>query len=181
MDRGSFSVEVILTLLAWKVLAPASMHLTRGNHEAKSMNTIYGFYGEVRAKYSAAMVEVFRETFNWLPLGFVLCGAGAGGGGDGGAADGSSGDSGSGGSSGARVMVVHGGLFSRDGVKLDELRSIKRYCEPPESGPMCELLWSDPQDDEGRLPNKRGVGVAFGEHQLAHRSGMPPPCVLCAD
>ena len=27
---------------------------------------------------------------------------------------------------------------------------------------MCELLWSDPQDEEGRLPNKRGVGVAFG-------------------
>lgn len=42
MDRGSWSAEVILTLLAFKCLYPQGMHLTRGNHEAKSMNTIYG-------------------------------------------------------------------------------------------------------------------------------------------
>lgn len=36
------SVEIILTLLAFKCLYPHHMHLTRGNHEAKSMNTIYG-------------------------------------------------------------------------------------------------------------------------------------------
>lgn len=27
---------------------------------------------------------------------------------------------------------------------------------------MCELLWSDPHPGEGRVPSKRGVGVAFG-------------------
>lgn len=35
-----------MTLLAFKCLYPNGMHLTRGNHEAKSMNTIYGFNGE---------------------------------------------------------------------------------------------------------------------------------------
>jgi serine/threonine-protein phosphatase 5 len=40
-------VEVILTLLGWKVLYPSAMHLTRGNHESHSMNKIYGFDGEV--------------------------------------------------------------------------------------------------------------------------------------
>lgn len=45
MDRGSWSVEIILTLLAFKCLYPSHMHLTRGNHEAKSMNTIYGGWG----------------------------------------------------------------------------------------------------------------------------------------
>lgn len=34
--------------------------------------------------------------------------------------------------------------------------------EPPEDGLMCELLWSDPQEDNGRAPSKRGVGVSFG-------------------
>lgn len=34
--------------------------------------------------------------------------------------------------------------------------------EPPEDGLMCELLWSDPQAENGRSPSKRGVGVAFG-------------------
>lgn len=50
VDRGSFSVEVILSLLAWKVLYPQGMHLSRGNHEAHSMNKIYGFDGEVGAQ-----------------------------------------------------------------------------------------------------------------------------------
>lgn len=27
---------------------------------------------------------------------------------------------------------------------------------------MCDLLWSDPQPQEGRAPSKRGVGVQFG-------------------
>lgn len=27
---------------------------------------------------------------------------------------------------------------------------------------MCELLWSDPHPGSGRVPSKRGVGVAFG-------------------
>lgn len=135
VDRGSFSVEVILALLAYKVLHPECMWLTRGNHEAKSMNKIYGFDGEVRAKYSVTMNEVFRETFCWLPLAYVL---------------------------GGKVMVVHGGLFSRDGVTLDDIRAIDRFREPPEEGLMCELLWSDPSPIKGRTPSKRGVGCCFG-------------------
>ena len=42
VDRGSFSVEVILALMAWRVLLPGHLHLARGNHESKGMNKIYG-------------------------------------------------------------------------------------------------------------------------------------------
>ena len=44
---------------------------------------------------------------------------------------------------------------------------------------MCELLWSDPQAENGRSPSKRGVGVAFGMLQalqlrfLAYDLHMP--------
>jgi len=36
------------------------------------MNKMYGFDGEVKAKFSALMLDVFREVFNWLPLAFVI-------------------------------------------------------------------------------------------------------------
>ncbi|KAL9258492.1 Serine/threonine-protein phosphatase 5-like protein [Drosera capensis] len=135
VDRGSFSVEVILTLFAFKCMSPNAMHLARGNHESKSMNKIYGFEGEVRSKLNETFVELFAEVFCCLPLAHVM---------------------------NKMIFVVHGGLFSVDGVKLSEIRAIDRFCEPPEEGLMCELLWSDPQPSPGRGPSKRGVGLSFG-------------------
>ena len=29
---------------------------------------MYGFEGEVKAKYSAVMCDLFTEVYNWLPL-----------------------------------------------------------------------------------------------------------------
>ncbi|KAL5731833.1 protein-serine/threonine phosphatase [Ranunculus cassubicifolius] len=136
VDRGSFSLEVILTLFAFKCMSPSAIYLARGNHESKNMNKIYGFEGEVKSKLSDTFVELFAEVFCCLPLAHVLNG---------------------------KVFVVHGGLFSTDGVKLSDIRAIDRFCEPPEEGLMCELLWSDPQSLPGRGPSKRGVGLAFGE------------------
>jgi serine/threonine-protein phosphatase 5 len=43
------------------------------------------------------------------------------------------------------VFVVHGGLASEDGVKLDDIQQVYRFREPPDSGLMSDLLWSDPQ------------------------------------
>ena len=31
-----------------------------------------------------------------------------------------------------------------------------------DAGLMCEVLWSDPGPNKGRMPSKRGVGVQFG-------------------
>ncbi|KAB5527536.1 hypothetical protein DKX38_021383 [Salix brachista] len=136
VDRGSFSLEIILTLFAFKCMCPSGIYLSRGNHESKSMNKIYGFEGEVRSKLSETFVELFAEVFCCLPLAHVING---------------------------KVFVVHGGLFSVDGVKLSDIRAINRFCEPPEEGLMCELLWSDPQPFPGRGPSKRGVGLSFGK------------------
>ena len=36
-------MEVILTLLAFKVADPKCMHLTRGNHESRNMTKLYGY------------------------------------------------------------------------------------------------------------------------------------------
>ena len=135
VDRGSFSCECIIALMAFKCATPSCMYLTRGNHETKNMNKIYGFDGEARAKYGDLAADLFARVFQYLPLAAVLE---------------------------EKVMVVHGGLFSRDGVKLDDIRAVDRVGEPADEGIMCEALWSDPQEMPGRSPSKRGVGVAFG-------------------
>ncbi|KAG5177330.1 serine/threonine-protein phosphatase 5 [Tribonema minus] len=135
VDRGSFSFEVVTTLLALKVACPEAIHLTRGNHESKNMNKIYGFEGEVKHKYDAAVMTMFAEVFCWLPLCATL---------------------------NDKVFIVHGGLPSTDGVTLDDTEGIDRNREPPESGLMSDLMWSDPQPFEGRSPSKRGIGMSFG-------------------
>lgn len=135
VDRGSFSFEVVMTLFAMKLVYPEHVHLLRGNHESKNMNKIYGFEGEVKHKYDDTVMQLFTEVFNWLPLAAVIE---------------------------DRVLVVHGGLFSDENVTLDDIAKIDRNREPPESGLMSDLMWSDPQPFPGRGPSKRGIGLSFG-------------------
>ncbi|PAV56605.1 hypothetical protein WR25_04152 [Diploscapter pachys] len=135
VDRGSFGVETIFTLLGFKLLYPNHFFMSRGNHESDVMNKMYGFEGEVRAKYEAQMSDLFTETFCQLPLCHLI---------------------------NKKIFVCHGGLFSKDGVTLDQIRKVDRVRQPPDEGIMCDLLWSDPQPIQGRAPSKRGVGCQFG-------------------
>ena len=41
--------------------------MSRGNHESENMNKMYGFEGEVKAKYSANMVDLFTGLLN-IPM-----------------------------------------------------------------------------------------------------------------
>jgi serine/threonine-protein phosphatase 5 len=135
VDRGSFGVETVLTLFAYKLLYPNHLFLARGNHEAKSMNRLYGFEGEISAKYDAKLYNIFCELFCLLPLCHVI---------------------------NRKIFVVHGGLFSKDGVTLADIAAIDRDREPPEEGLMAEMMWADPIAVRGRHPSKRGMGLSFG-------------------
>uniref|UniRef100_A0A8B9DXB8 protein-serine/threonine phosphatase n=1 Tax=Anser cygnoides TaxID=8845 RepID=A0A8B9DXB8_ANSCY len=42
------------------------------------------------------------------------------------------------------IFCVHGGL-SPSIQTLDQIRTIDRKQEVPHDGPMCDLLWSDPE------------------------------------
>jgi len=66
--EGSFSAEVALTLMAWKLVYPNHMHLHRGNHETINMNKVYGFEGEINQKYGDKGMGLFTEVFNVLPI-----------------------------------------------------------------------------------------------------------------
>ncbi|CAF1040343.1 unnamed protein product [Rotaria sordida] len=135
VDRGSFSIECILTLFSFKLLYPNHFFLARGNHESMTMNQMYGFEGEVKAKYTAQMFQLFTEVFNYLPLAHCI---------------------------NKKILVIHGGLFSKDNVTLKDICAIDRVRQSPDEGLMGELLWSDPQPHNGRSKSKRGLGIQFG-------------------
>lgn len=135
VDRGSFSVEVIILMFSYKLLYPNHFFMARGNHESINMNQMYGFEGEVKSKYSIQMFNLFTEIFNSLPLSHLI---------------------------NEKVIVMHGGLFSKDDVVLKDIKAIERKRQPPEDGLMCDLMWSDPQYTNGRSESKRGVGIQFG-------------------
>jgi len=61
-----------------------------------------------------------------------------------------------------KIIVLHGGLFGQDGVKISDINAINRDGEPPVTGIMSDILWADPQQYPGRMPSKRGVGSSFG-------------------
>jgi serine/threonine-protein phosphatase 4 catalytic subunit len=60
-----------------------------------------------------------------------------------------------------RVLAVHGGL-SPAVPTLDAVRALDRKQEVPHEGPMCDLLWSDPEDVPGWGLSPRGAGYTFG-------------------
>ncbi|KAJ8515690.1 hypothetical protein ONZ45_g6932 [Pleurotus djamor] len=136
VDRGYYSVETFLLLLALKVRYPERITLIRGNHESRQITQVYGFYDECQRKYPGSY-NVWRwccEVFDYLSLGAVVDG---------------------------RVFCVHGGL-SPSFQTVEEVRGIDRKVEVPHDGPMCDLLWSDPDDIDGWGLSPRGAGFLFG-------------------
>ncbi|GAK67310.1 protein phosphatase 5 [Moesziomyces antarcticus] len=168
VDRGSWSVEIALTVFAYKWLYPKTTLINRGNHETSEMNKVYGFEGECKAKFGGDLTfKLFTQVFVALPLATLISATQAPLTGDELPASFSVAqrqpitdkDTGR-----KRFFVVHGGLFSKDGVTLDDIRAIDRFAigQPGQAGLMMELLWSDPQTAPGRGPSKRGVGLGFG-------------------
>ena len=136
VDRGFYSVETFLLLLALKVRYPDRIYLIRGNHESRQITQVYGFYDECLRKYGS--VNVWRyctDIFDYLSLSALI-------------------DN--------KVFCVHGGL-SPTITTIDQIRAVDRKQEVPHEGAMCDLLWSDPEDVQGWGLSPRGAGYLFGD------------------
>lgn len=140
VDRGKQSLETICLLLAYKVKYPGNFFLLRGNHECASINRIYGFYDECKRRFNVRVWKVFTDCFNCLPVAALID---------------------------DKILCMHGGL-SPDLNHLDEIRGLPRPTMIPDTGLLCDLLWSDPAKDiKGWGMNDRGVSYTFGPDKVS--------------
>ena len=62
---------------------------------------------------------------------------------------------------------MHGGL-SPELSALDQIKTIMRPTDVPDTGLLCDLLWSDPDAEaQGWGENERGVSFVFGPEVVA--------------
>ena len=134
-------------MLALKVRYKDRITILRGNHESCEINRLYGFYDECLKKYGSERVwKSFTDVFTCLPLAALV-------------------DN--------KIFCVHGGLSPKL-TKIDNIKELNRFIDVPHEGPMCDLLWSDPDDSklgkhfilnpniQGWGQSPRSAGYLFG-------------------
>nr|CAB3497796.1 unnamed protein product [Digitaria exilis] len=116
--------------------------------ETVTITQVYGFYDECLRKYGNANVwKTFTDLFDYFPLTALVE---------------------------SEIFCLHGGL-SPSIETLDNIRNFDRVQEVPHEGPMCDLLWSDPDDRCGWGISPRGAGYTFGQdisEQFNHTNSL---------
>ena len=93
----------------------------------------YGFLEECKTKYDADILKHFVSMFMCMPVAARL---------------------------GKKVFCVHGGL-SPELRKVEQINSIQRPVEIPESGLLCDLMWADPSDETDDWEDNTGRNMSF--------------------
>ena len=122
-------------MVGYKIKYRDTFFMLRGNHESRGINTLYGFYDEIVSRYGhSGLWRMCNETMDMLPMAALV-------------------DN--------KVYCVHGGL-SPEVKTVEGLAALERRSEIPQSGPISDLCWSDPEEISGWGRNMRGAGWLFG-------------------
>ena len=139
VDRGKQSIECICLLLCYKIKYDENFFILRGNHESGAINRIYGFFDECKRRYNVKLWKNFVDIFNCFPISASID---------------------------DKILLMHGGI-SPELKSVEQLKTIMRPTDIPEEGLLCDILWSDPDENAGGWgQNDRGVSVTFNEKVL---------------
>ena len=141
VDRGAFSIECVIYLMALKINFRNTFYMLRGNHECRQLTSYFNFKTECEVKYDLEVYERIMDAFDCLPLVCII---------------------------NERFIALHGGI-SPSITFINEINKVNRFEEPPKDGAFCDILWADPAErDSDALamdwaPNKtRGCSFVFG-------------------
>jgi protein phosphatase len=136
VDRGPFSLEVMLLLLTLCLKFPDQFALLRGNHETSSVARAYGFHSEVRTRYPESLFTHFCDVFSWIPLCAIVQGS---------------------------FFCVHGGI-SPLLETISEIEILRRpILDDKDDRLIRDLLWSDPTEESVRFTESpRGATIEYG-------------------
>jgi serine/threonine-protein phosphatase PP1 catalytic subunit len=88
-----------------------------------------------KRRYNIKLWKTFTDCFNCLPVAAIID---------------------------EKIFCMHGGL-SPDLLNMEQIRRVMRPTDVPDTGLLCDLLWSDPDKDiTGWNENDRGVSFTFG-------------------
>ncbi|CAG9320980.1 unnamed protein product [Blepharisma stoltei] len=145
VDRGSFSIEVITYLYIHKIRHPTTFLMIRGNHECKSLTSFFQFRDECLYKYDIEVYDRIMDSFSCMPIACLV---------------------------NKKFLAFHGGI-SPQLIRVDDISRIDRFVEIPRHGLFCDILWSDPIDnEEGKMqddfaPNSsRGCSWYYGSDSV---------------
>jgi diadenosine tetraphosphatase ApaH/serine/threonine PP2A family protein phosphatase len=155
VDRGHFSCEVMLLLLALKVAYPSRVWLLRGNHECRSVSGVFGFKEECKKKYGVAVYYGFLSMFQTMPLAAII-----------------STDYGN-------MFACHGGISPSLNL-VEDIENLDRFVEPESNAGLLDVLWSDPLHDSNVLPMDYDEEAEMEYHKFLEIDWRPNPTRGCS-
>lgn len=139
VSRGKNSIDTLTLLLLYKRKFPDQIHLLRGKHECGSISRIYGFYDECKRKLDIRTWKAFIGVFDCMPYAALIQ---------------------------KRILCVPSGL-SPELKSIGQLQMIDRPCDVPDTGLLCDLLWSYFETSyKGWIEPDKAVALGYGPDVL---------------
>lgn len=155
VDRGDYSIEVVLIIYLYKILYPKDVLILRGNHETRIINKQYGLMEQIILRYGNRSKEVYENlnfVFKYTPIAAIL---------------------------NSTAFVVHGGIWKylANIDKIEDLNKLKRedflykYPSDLDDNLINDILWSRYNIKSTGFDKKRRFGIKdvqkfLKEHKL---------------